>query len=326
VVTIEEYQREDDEMRRACGVYIILGFLLPLLAGCSLYRNAVIWPRERSAEKDFEEKKYHSAITKYEYLSINHPDLKKRQTFLMKKGLSLYLLRSYHEAEKAFRDYIALYPDGVFRAESEAYLTKIEALRSEKERNYVLQREQMKGDVQLLTQMIERDPYNAPVHYDLANKLWELGKYNEAAQHYLKAGEIDAALKESDLLKNRLMINASGEVVPITPERQKDMDREKNPIVVFDVNSYYQRGKPDYLGASKSYQTVAGKVRNQSKNTLHQVSVTVNFYNIQHDLLDTQSYYVGTMGPREVRAFLVKGQNYDNLYNMDHFECVSSYQ
>jgi len=313
-------------MRRVGGVYFILGCILPLLVGCSLYSNALFLPREQSAEKDFEEKKYHSAITKFEYLSINHPDPQKRQAFLMKKGLSLYLLRSYHEAEKAFRDYIALYPNGMYKAESEAYLTKIEALRSEKERNYVLQREQMKGDVQLLTQMLERDPYNAQVHYDLANKLWELGKYNEAAQHYLKAGEIDAALKETELLKNRLMINGKGDTVPITPELQKELDREKNPVVIFDVHSYYQRGKRDYLGASKSYQTVAGKVRNQSKNTIQKISISVNFYNLQHDILDTQSYYVGTMGPQEVRAFLVKGQNYDNLYNMDHFECVPSFQ
>ena len=313
-------------MKRVRGFFFIYIILFPFLVGCSLYRNAVIWPRVKSAEKDFEEKRYHSAITKFEYLSIHHPDPQKRQTFLMKKGQSLYLLRSYHEAEKAFRDYTALYPDGVYQAESEAYLTKIEALRSEKERNYVLQREQIKGDVQLLNQMLERDPYNALVHYDLANKLWELGKYNEATQHYLKAGEIDSALKETELLTNRLMIDGSGNAVPITPELQKEMDREKNPLVTFDVNSYYQRGKPDYLGASKSFLTVAGKVRNQSKNTLQRVSVSVNFFNIQHDLLDTQTYYVGTMGPQEVRAFLVKGQNYDNLYNMDHFVCIPGVQ
>jgi len=275
-----------------------------------------------SAQTDFKQQKYQSAIPKYEYLTIHHPRDRKRQYFQFQKGLSLYLVRSYHDAEKTFRDYLENSPNGVYTAESKAYLTKIEALRSEKERNYDLQREQLKGDIKILREMLERDPYSAQVHYELGNKLWELEQYTEAAKHYLKAGEIDAALKENELIKNRLIINGNGEAVPLTPERQKELEKENNPLVIFDIHSFYQRIKPDYMGASKSFQTVAGKVRNQSKRALHRVSVSVNFYNMHHELLDTQKYYVGTMGPQEVRAFLVKGQNYDNLYNIDHFECL----
>jgi tetratricopeptide (TPR) repeat protein len=276
-----------------------------------------------SAQQDFQNHKYESAVTKYQYLSQNHPEIEKKQYFLFQKGLCLYLLRSYHDGEKTFKEYLDLYPEGLYKAECQAYITKIEVLRAERERTYVLQREEIKGDADLLRLMIDRDPYNAQVHYELANLLWDLGDYNEAAKHYLKAGEIDAALKESELIKNRLMINGAGDVIPITPEIQKDMDREKNPLVIFDVHSYQQRTKPDYLGASKAFQTVAGKVRNQSKQAIRGISIVVNFYNIRHELLDTQNYYIGTMGPREIRAFLVKGQNYDNLYNIDHFECLT---
>ncbi|MBN1901501.1 tetratricopeptide repeat protein [Candidatus Sumerlaeota bacterium] len=295
------------------------------LCQCSFYQSTVLDSYIHSAQEDFHNHKYESAVTKYQYLFHHHPESDKKQYFLFQKGLSLYLLRSYHDAEKTFKEYLDLYHDGLYQAESNAYLTKIEALRAEREKNYVLQREEIKGNVDLLRLMVERNPYDAQVHYELANHLWDLGDYNEAAKHYLKAGEIDAALKESELIKNRLMINGQGDVIPITPALQRELEREKNPLVVFDVHSYQQRTKPDYLGASKAFQTVSGKVRNQSKQAIHRVSIAVNFYNVRHELLDTQNFYVGTMGPQEVRAFLVKGQNFDNLYNIDHFECLSYY-
>ncbi len=282
----------------------------------------VVW----SAKRDFQNQNYEIAIAKYDNLAANHPDVKSRQLYLMQKGRSLYLIRCYHDAQETFRRYTLEYPDGIYTAEAEAYLTKIEALRAEKERRHILQHEQIRGDVKQLRQLLTNDPYNARIHYELANKLWELGEYNQAARHYLKAGEIDAALKESELINNRLMIGENGKVVPITPRRQRVLERERNPLIIFDVHNYKQRIKPDYFGARQAFETVAGKVRNQSKRVLHNVSVSVNFYNIHHELLDTQTFYVGTMGPREVRAFLVKGQNYDNLYNIDHFECSPTFQ
>ena len=286
----------------------------------------VLWPKVRSANQEFEDQNYDVAIAKYDYLTHSHPSNDKRQFFIMQQGLAFYLIQSYHDAEKVFHNYLRRHPEGLYKSQAETYLTKIEALRSQKRRNYVLQRKQIKGDIKLLREMLKRDPYNAQVHYDLANKLWELGKYNEAASHYLKAGDINAALQENELLKNRLMIDEQGEVVPVTPERQRELEREQNPLIVFDIHSYKQRIKPDYLGASKAFQTVAGKVRNQSKRVHRGVYVSVNFYNMHHELLDTQSYYVGAMAPNEVRAFLVKGQNYDNIYNIDHFECTARYQ
>jgi len=313
-------------MRHLCVFMISLGALSLISGGCASYNALILQSREKSARDDFQKQNYDSAVNKYHFLSLHHPDPEKRQFFQMQKGLSLYILRSYHDSQKAFESYLRQYPEGKYVDEARSYLTKIESIRSERERNYTLKMEQIRGDVELLHKMIDQDPYNARVHYDLANKLWELGKYNEAAQHYLRAGEIDAALKENELLRNRLMIDDEGKVVPITPRRQRAMDRERNPLVIFDINTYKQRIKPDYLGASKAFQTVTGKVRNQSKNVLRSVLVSVNFYNVHYELLDTQNYYIGTMGPNEVRAFLVKGQNYDNLYNIDDVEFNTTYQ
>ena len=297
---------------------------LPLLiaAGCAQYSRSILSPSVKSAQSDFNNQNYESAIAKYQRLSLHYPDEKKRQYFHMQKGRAFYLLRSYHDAEDTFREYLKIYPEGLYVDEAETYLVKIRSLRAEKERSYKLQREQIEGDVRLLRKILEQDPYNAQVHYQLASKLWDLEEYNEAAKHYLKAGDIDAALKETELIQNRLMIDANGNAVPITPERQKEMEQEKNPLVVFDVHSYEQRMKPEFFGAGKAFRVVAGKVRNQSSRVLRDASVSVNFYNIRHEILDTQSYNIGSMGPREVRAFLVNGQNFDNIYNIDHFECL----
>jgi tetratricopeptide (TPR) repeat protein len=306
---------------------VFIFFLLFLsVTGCSHYKAVVLWPSVRAAQKDFQAERYDVAITRYNLLSTDHPNEKKRQFFLTQKGLGLYLIHAYHDSEKTFLSYLSQYPDGLYKSEAEAYIIKIEALRSEKERNYIFEREEIKDDAKLLRQMIEMDPYNAQVHYDLANKLWDLEKYNSATKHYLKAGEINAALKEKDLLKNRLMINKEGKVVPVTPKRQMAMDRENNPLIIFDSHDFRQRRKPDFLGASLAFFTVSGKIRNQGKRVLRGVSVSVNFYNMRYEILDTRTFHIGTMGPREVRAFLVKGSNYDVLDNITSYECVPNFQ
>lgn len=300
--------------------------LFAVLTGCSFYESSVLYSYERDAEESFEKQKYESAVAKYHYLYTNHPNPEKKEEYLLQKGRALYLIRSYHDAEEIFEQHLREFPKGEHRAEAEAYLTKIEALRTQKARSDNIREARIRGDVELMKQMVKNDPYNAKLHYELANKLWELGNYNESALHYLKAGEIDAALQENSLIKNRLMINERGKVVPITPELQEEMERENNPLVIFDTHAYKQRIKPDVLGASKAFFTVTGKIRNQSQQTRHNVVVAVHFYNMHHEILDTQKYYVGTMGPREVRAFLVKGQNYDNIYNIEDYEFNVYYQ
>jgi len=177
------------------------------LTGCSFYTSAILLPKEWSARRDFQNQNYKIAILKYDNLAANHPNPKLRQFFLMQKGRALYLTRCYHDAEETFRQYITEYPNGIYEAEAKAYLTKIEALRAEKEREHILQVKQIRGDVKQLRHLLKLDPYNAQLHYNLANKLWDLGRYNQAAEQYLKAGEIDAALKESELINNRLMID-----------------------------------------------------------------------------------------------------------------------
>lgn len=315
-------------IKKASTNLIFLFFLAAggLMAGCASYNRTIFTPSVKSAQQDFNNQNYESAVAKYQQLALTHPDEKKRQFFVMQKGRALYLMRSFHDAEATFRDYLRNHPDGLYLDESESYLTKIQSLRAEKDRKDYLKREQIEGDIRLLRRVIENDPYNAQAQYQLASKLWDIEEYDEAARHYLRAGEIDAALKESELIKNRLMIDESGDAVPITPERQKLMEQEKNPLVTFDVHSYEQRVKPEVMGASKALSTVAGKVRNQSGRVLRHASVNVNFYNVRHDILDTQVYYIGTMGPREVRAFLVNGQNFDNIHNVDHFECHTYFQ
>jgi len=297
-----------------------------LLTSCASIQMSPIKSLEDSAETDFNEQKYEAAVAKFHHLYLNHPVEQKKEHYLIREGQSLYLLHSYHDAEVTFKQYISKYPDGTFRAEAETYLTKIEAFRREKDREEIIEIEKIRNDVDLMKSAVKEDPYNARVHYELANKLWELGEYNDSARSYLKAAEIDAALQENELIRNRLMINDKGDVVPITPDLQKEIQREKNPVVVFDTHSYEQRLPGGSSGVHKAFRTVTGKVRNQSRQVLRDVRVSVNFYNIHHDLLDTQSFFVGTMGPREVRAFLVKGRNYDTLSNIDQVECIPTYQ
>jgi hypothetical protein len=56
------------------------------------------------------------------------------------------------------------------------------------------------------------------------------------------------------------------------------------------------------------------------------VTIEARFYNTFRELLDTRRYDVGTMGPGEVRAFVVSGKFADNIHNVFDYECRAYYR
>jgi tetratricopeptide (TPR) repeat protein len=275
------------------------------------------------ADKRFEEKQYQVAAALYRQALDGCPEGETRERIYVQIGRCSYndQVQSLHDAQAVYSEYLERYPQGVFRQEIADELARIQMIRANREEKVQRKYDQAEGDVEKIQAALNEHPYDAELHLRMGNALWELERYDEALKHYLKSQEINAALKEYDLLKKRMMLDQDGKVVPLTPDVARRIEQERNPIVIFGVNEYKSRLEQSVFGAREVYYNVQGMVRNQGARLLRNVAIEVIFYNPAHEQLDAQRCQVGDLPPGAVRAFGVQARRYDDIYNIASYEC-----
>ncbi len=278
------------------------------------------------AEQEFENGNYAMAAAQYDCLYNLHPDEKRKEYFLIQKGWCLYRIDDFVDAQRAFEQYLEQYPEGQYADKAGEYLTNISVVRRKERKLDEQIIKEAEGDIQRLEDMLTSQPYNAQLHYELANTYWKLKKYDKAAKEYLEATQIDAALKENELVQRRLTVNNEGRNVPLTPELRKAKEHERNPLVIFDVHDYSMRQKRDVYSARHTYILVAGKVRNQSSRLLRNVVIETTFFNVHREMMDVKTYRIGTMGPGDVRGFVVQSSFADDISNVYSYDTEAFYE
>ena len=322
---------------RALGLMVMLAF--PSLTGCAHLRTVgntaydvvmlvpqsydafMLLPEDVQAEYNFRAQRYGMAVAGYSRLYRAHPWEWRKRHYLMQHGRSLYLMQGYIDAKIVYDRFMDRYGDSSRAEEVQAYLTKISAIRAA---DLSLDGEELalaRGDVDRLIELIDTHPDKARLHYELGNAYWRLGEYDLAGQEYLIATELNAALRENELIRSRLYIDDEGKPAALDPDTREYFARQINPLVVFETHEYRMSRRRAYTPGSTSFLLVTGKVRNQSDRVLNNVRVTTNFRNLRGDVLDSQTYSVGTMGPGEVRAFVARSTDDDSNFNLLTYEC-----
>src|SRR5205085_3689733 len=138
-----------------------------------------------------------------------------------------------------------LYPSGPYQTEASQDLVRIIAERSTP--NPVAE-ERLQASKKNLDELVklEKDyPTDPQIKYYLGNIYYELGQYKDAGRYYFQAQAFEAAYKEKELIKERLFINGQGEPETLTPTVLQQLEKERNPLVVFDKRTYYERNHQD---------------------------------------------------------------------------------
>ena len=319
------------DVRKAKKIYmfcllnrcLLLFVILVPLAGCSLTQRVALYDDVHRADHLFSEKNYELAAVKYHQLTDKYPESKTRQRMLMQLGLCYYneQIQALQDAQDSYVAYLDQYPAGHYQDEATRNLQRIKTVRAN--RSQAIQSKQVKvaDDISKLKAATKSDPYNAELFLKLGNAHWNLQQYDEAVQAYTQAMEIDAALQEHELIVNRMTIDSDGNTIILTPELRRELEREKNPLVIFDMHEYNSRLLYDTQAAREAYYNVLGKIRNQSSRLLDNVTVEVAFYNPNGDLLDVNEVTIGRMPPGGVRIFRARASSYTNIYNIQRYEC-----
>ena len=313
------------------GLVLVLAAGVSWQAGCATYERVALSEDVRLADRRFEQKQYLVARAMYRRLLAKYPDSPARQEMMLKIGECFFndQIHSLHDARIAYLEYLEAYPEGFYTDEARKNLQLIDAKMNGRQRAVETRLDRVAENIKKIETAIAEDPDNADLynsadlHMRLGDALWKLERYDEALEAYLKARELNPALAEHERIRQRVGAGPDGKPIAVTPAKRKEIERDLNPLVVFDDHAYTSRGSKDVFTAREIYYNVQGLVRNQSSRPLRGVVVEVRFHDAARNQLDVQRRAIGDIPPGSVRAFGVQATRFDNIYNVAGYECFA---
>lgn len=284
-------------------------------------KSATLRERYQEAVEAYEKGDYAHALVAVESVLDRFEESPEREELLFIRADSYHQTRNFHDAKIAYENYLEAYPSGRYQAIVRQGLMRIPAERAEIQTAAAERVESARRDLNALLALEQEFPRDPQVKYLIGNRYYQTEEYEKAGQYYFEAQALEAAFKEKDLIQQRLYIDENGEPKAMTPSALRELSRQQEPLVVFDVYPYRERGT-DAFNSRLVYANVSGKVRNQAQRTLHDVVLEVRFLNTTGDVLDVQVVPIGTLPPGGVRAFLASARHYDNLFNITDVEVI----
>lgn len=284
-------------------------------------KSAALRQHYQEAVNAYDVGDYAGALVSIEHVLDRFPPSPQREELLFIRADSYHQSHNYHDAENAYTEYLEAYPSGRYRAIVSQGLLRIPAEMAEPEMAAEERVKAAERDLDQLRALELEFPRDPRVKYLIGNLYYQTADYARAGAYYFEAQSLEAAYKEKDLVRQRLYIDTRGEPQAMTPSALRDLALQADPLVVFDVYPYRERGA-DPFNARLVYANVSGKVRNQAQRALHDVVLEVRFLNALGDVLDVEVIPVGTIPPGGVRAFLASASHYDNLFNITDVEVI----
>ena len=296
----------------------LLGVLVLVLGACAHLTNPTLQSDLRSADQSFHNKQYGIAVTKYLSLLEGLGPGTTHASVLFRLAECYYNLNSYCDARQSFESYLKLYPDREDTDRSRRYLEKIRREYDKREAQYQAGIQKEMERISELKALVEKNFQDAGYHFELGNAYWNLAQYQEAVKEYFQAIELDRSYKQNALIKSRLIFDLEGNVIPFTPRERIELEREKEPIVIY--NTFASRARDWYRSQQNKY-IVTGQAKNQSTRPVLNLRVEVTLFNTYGNVLDVKTTYLGNVFPQEVRSFRADFANISDIANIDHFEC-----
>jgi tetratricopeptide (TPR) repeat protein len=317
IPSITRYPRIILRLIVACSIVALLS------AGCAGQRRAVTTqtsPELDDAYRDMRDGKYSQAVSLYLLiLQQNEGRPEALQEARFRLGECYYNMRSYLEAGVQFQRYLADYPQGAFAADAKQYLEKLQGIEEQKRQQEELRKQEIRARLEHWREIARREPNNADAALQAGHALWDLQEYEEAGRQYLRAIQLDQNKRYDPLVNERMSFHEDGTATVLTPEDQERLERERNPIQVFNTHAYKGGGR-DLFTSGPRYYIVTGQVVNRSNRTINNVAIIVTIFDFGGHVLDSASYRIGTMRPGQIRAFRTSFGTFENIYNIDKYE------
>jgi tetratricopeptide (TPR) repeat protein len=234
-------------------------------------------------------------------------------------GVCYFEINGYGKADELLRTYLAIAPQGDYAVESEAYLQRVH-------RAYHAQyptEEETHARIELLRAALEKGAETIEDCTELAGLLWERGDYEEAAELLAGVLDDDPTFGDDDRFRRRVEVSPEGEYILLTPEEIRRRQLENLPLAILN-ESAFRAGRDRRTQKARSY-VVTGQVLNRHDSVVRGVEVNVTLYGFGSRVYDTTTENIGDLRPGEQRAFSVSFSNFENIENVDRYECIATF-
>ncbi len=265
---------------------------------------------------------YSNVLPRLHHIVSEYPDTRAGVDARYYLGVTYYRISGFPDALNYFNDYLALAPNGEYAGASREYLV---LLQEEMAKHYP-------STAQTAERVAEAEAKVAAAPGDLASNLelaetyWRSGQYAEAGAVYENLLVKWPELEHDATIRTRVERAADGRLIVLTPEEVLRREAENEPLVIFNTASFRSGREQLYARSYRDiYYNVSGQVVNRSQTPLQQVQVTVTIYGFGAMVYETQTVNLGTLAPKQVRAFSVQFSKFDVIENIVRYECVGSY-
>lgn len=235
-------------------------------------------------------------------------------------GVTYSRISSYRDAITLFEEYLRLAPDGEYVEDASKQLA---ALQHRYEQEYWTA-PRLDAAIEELTAKARSNPDDAAAQMELADLLWKVGSYDEAAAIYAKLAVRFPEYRRAANVANRIEFGPDNTYTVLTPAEVERRAIELQPLSIFNTNDFHS-GEDLFTREARFY-SVTGQVMNRSDSVLYGVQVIVTIYGFGNLVYDTTTYNIGRMNPGETRAFSVRFSNFDYIENVTRYECTATFQ
>jgi tetratricopeptide (TPR) repeat protein len=235
-------------------------------------------------------------------------------------GMAYYKIGSYRDAVGMFTDYVRQRPQG----EHAAQCTELIARLTEESNAKYPTVDQLDAQIKKATEEVAAKPDDVQLQMDLADLLWNRGDYPKAGAVYAALVAKHADYAGNATITGRLEFGANGKYVLLTPIEMRRRQAEADPLVV--INSSGFKSGRDLFTREQRFYSVSGQILNRSDSALNGVQVIVTIYGFGAAVLDTTTVNIGQLRRGEMRPFSVRFSNFDNIENVNRFECIGTFQ
>lgn len=295
----------------------LLFFLI--ISSCSLIEDTnQPFSALSKAKENMKKDKHGLAIAQLINLRNQSNDMLTKAECTFRLGECYFYLKSYYDAKKEFDKYLSDYPNTKWEGQAKEYLNKIRNLCYEKDSKLSMEIADAQKKISELEKEIKDDYKKASLHVELGNTYWSIGQYNKAGKEYLTAINLNPQLKKDSIIKERMIFDLEGNLIPIKSEERIQLEAERNPIVFFNIYDSLLRDR--HTGTLNMYM-VTGQVKNQSLRPILDLTIDVTLFNVSGNVLDVTRVFVGRIFPGEVRSFNAISQAMENVHNVSRYEC-----
>ena len=235
-------------------------------------------------------------------------------------GRAYYKVGGYRDAIDLFNEYLRLAPNGRYAQECNDYVQRLTTEYSQR----FLSAEKLDENIRTLLDELKKSPDNIGSQLALADLLWKRGDYDKAAAIYKNVIDKHPDQANNEIIRQRVEMLPGGQYTALTPTEIQRRQSEEQPLVVINTSSF-QSGRDLFTRESRLY-AVTGRVVNRGDSVLYGVQVIVTIYGFGNVVYDTSTVGIGRMNPGEIRAFSVQFSNFDNIENVNRYECVATFQ